>query len=165
MNEDIKKEIIKTREELEKKLDKVKDISELVGKNIDREYPQDFNELSETELDAEMGKRVVFLNENLNIINKINQKTSIKIVKLLLFLPYSIHFMLTKPVLLMKNYLQLNHILLVRLKRMTERLDRIEARLEDLEGMQEILTRDDHGLMRKPPMARKKTPSWPTRIS
>jgi hypothetical protein len=144
MNEDIKKEIIKTREELEKKLDKVKDISELVGKNIDREYPQDFNELSETELDAEMGKRVVFLNENLNIINKINQKTSIKIVKLLLFLPYSIHFMLTKPVLLMKNYLQLNHILLVRLKRMTERLDRIEARLEDLEGMQEILTRDDH---------------------
>jgi len=144
MNEDIKKEIIKTREELEKKLDKVKDISELVGKNIDREYPQDFNELSETELDAEMGKRVVFLNENLNIINKINQKTSNKIVKLLLFLPYSIHFMLTKPVLLMKNYLQLNHILLVRLKRMAERLDRIEARLEDMEGMQEILTRDDH---------------------
>lgn len=136
MNEDIKKEIIKTREELEKKLDKVKDISELVGKNIDREYPQDFNELSETELDAEMGKRVVFLNENLNIINKINQKTSNKIVKLLLFLPYSIHFMLTKPVLLMKNYLQLNHILLVRLKRMAERLDRIETRLEDMEDMQ-----------------------------
>lgn len=135
MNEDIKKEIIKTREELEKKLDKVKDISELVGKNIDREYPQDFNELSETELDTEMGKRVVFLNENLNIINKINQKTSNKIVKLLLFLPYSFHFMLTKPVVLMKNYLQLNHILLVRLKRMSERLDRIEARLEDQEGM------------------------------
>ena len=144
MNEDIKKEIIKTREELEKKLNGIKDISELVGKNIDREYPQDFNELSETELDAEMGKRVVFLNENLNIINKINQKTSNKIVKLLLFLPYSIHFMLTKPVLLMKNYLQLNHILLVRLKRMTERLDRIETRLEDLEGMQELLTRDGH---------------------
>ncbi len=144
MNEDIKKEIIKTREKLEKKLDKVKDISELVGKNIDREYPQDFNELSETELDAEMGKRVVFLNENLNIINKINQKTSNKIVKLLLFLPYSIHFMLTKPVLLMKNYLQLNHILLVRLKRMAERLDQIEARLEDMEGMQEFLTRDGH---------------------
>ncbi|MCK4943089.1 MAG: hypothetical protein KAS65_05900 [Candidatus Aminicenantes bacterium] len=144
MNEDIKKEIIKTREELEKKLNGIKDISELVGKNIDREYPQDFNELSETELDAEMGKRVVFLNENLNIINKINQKTSNKIVKLLLFLPYSIHFMLTKPVLLMKNYLQLNHVLLVRLKRMTERLDRIETRLEDLEGMQELLTRDGH---------------------
>ena len=144
MKEDIKKEIIKTREELEKKLNGIKDISELVGKNIDREYPQDFNELSETELDAEMGKRVVFLNENLNIINKINQKTSNKIVKLLLFLPYSIHFMLTKPVLLMKNYLQLNHILLVRLKRMAERLDRIEARLEDLEGMQELLTRDGH---------------------
>lgn len=136
MNEDIKKEIIKTREELEKKLNGVKDISELVGKNIDREYPQDFNELSETELDAEMGKRVVFLNENLNIINKINQKTGNKIVKLLLFLPYLIHFMLTKPVVLMKNYLQLNHILLVRLKRMAERLDRIDARLEDLEGMQ-----------------------------
>ncbi len=135
MNEDIKKEIIKTREELEKKLDKVKNISELVGKNIDREYPQDFNELSETELDTEMGKRVVFLNENLNIINKINQKTSNKIIKLLLFLPYSFHFMLTKPVVLMKNYLQLNHILLVRLKRMSERLDRIEARLEDQEGM------------------------------
>lgn len=144
MNEDIKKEIIKTREELEKKLDGVKDISELVGKNIDREYLQDFNELSETELDVEMGKRVVFLNENLNIINKINRKTSSKIVKLLLFLPYSIHFMLTKPVLLMKNYLQLNHILLVRLKRMAERLDRIEARLDDLEGMHELLTRDGH---------------------
>ena len=136
MDPEIKEEIAKARRDLEKKMDKVKDISDLVGKNIDREYPQDFNELSETELDVEMGKRVVFLNENLNIINKINQKTSNKIIKLLLFLPYSIHFMLTKPVLLMKNYLQLNHILLVRLKRMAERLDRIEARLEDLEGMQ-----------------------------
>jgi hypothetical protein len=40
---------------------------------------------------------------------------------------------------LMKNYLQMNHIMLIRMKRMAERLDSIEARLNDLEAMRELL--------------------------
>jgi len=139
MDEEIREEIARARKDLEQKLDRVKDISELVGKDIDREYPLDFNELSETELDTEMAKRVVYLNENLNIINKINQKTSNKFVKLLLLIPYSIQLLLVKPMGLMKNYLQLNHILLIRMKRMADRLDHIEARLNDQEAMQELL--------------------------
>lgn len=134
MNEKIKKEIIKAREELEKKKNKMNDISGLINKKIDREYPLDFNELSETELDMEMGKRVIFLNESLNIVNRINQKTDNKIIKILLFIPYSLHLIVTKPVAILKNYLQLNHILLVRLKQMNERLDQMEDRLKDLEG-------------------------------
>jgi hypothetical protein len=139
MNEDIKQDIARVKEKLEKERDKVKDIRELIKREIDREYPLDFNELSETELDQEMGKRVIFLNENLNIINKINQKTGNKLLKLLLFIPYSIQLMVTKPVTIMKNYLQLNHILLVRLKKMNERLDQIEDQLKDIEGNQELL--------------------------
>jgi len=139
MDEEIREEIARARKDLEQKLDRVKDISELVGKDIDREYPLDFNELSETELDTEMAKRVVYLNENLNIINKINQKTSNKFVKLLLLIPYSIQLLLVKPMGLMKNYLQLNHILLIRMKRMADRLDHIEARLNDQEAMQKLL--------------------------
>lgn len=136
---EIREEIARARKDLEQKLDRVKDISELVGKDIDREYPLDFNELSESELDTEMAKRVVYLNENLNIINRINQKTCNKIVKLLLLIPYSIQLVFVKPLGLMKNYLQLNHIQLVRMKRMADRLDGIEARLNDLEAMQELL--------------------------
>ena len=139
MNEDIKKEIIKIREELEKKKKKIRSIQGLIKKQIDREFPLDFNELSETELDIEMGKRVVFLNENLNIINRINQKTGNKLTKILLVIPYSIQFIFTKPIPIMKNYLQLNHILLIRLKRMNERLDKMESHLKDLEGIQELL--------------------------
>ena len=139
MDEEIREEIARARKDLEKKLDRVKDISELVGKEIDREYPLDFNELSETELDTEMAKRVVYLNENLNIINKINRKTGNKIFKLFLLIPYSIQLLLVKPMGLMKNYLQLNHILLIRMKRMADRLNGIEARLNDQEAMQELL--------------------------
>ena len=137
INPEIREEIARARKDLEKKLDQVKDISELVGKDIDREYPIDFNDLSESELETEMAKRVVYLNENLNIINQINQRAGNKIVKLILLAPYSIK-LLFKSVGIMKNYLQLNHIMLVRMKKMTDRLDSIEARLNDLDAMQDL---------------------------
>ena len=137
INPEIREEIARARKDLEKKLDQVKDISELVGKDIDREYPIDFNDLSESELETEMAKRVVYLNENLNIINQINQRAGNKIVKLILLAPYSIK-LLFKSVGIMKNYLQLNHIMLVRMKKMTDRLDSIEARLNDLDAMRDL---------------------------
>jgi uncharacterized membrane protein len=138
MNEDIKKEVIKTRESLEKKSKKIVSIEKRVKKQIDREYPLDFNELSDIELETEMEKRVVYLNENLNIINQINRKTGNKLLKILLVIPTLIHFMITKPIPLMKNYLQLNHILLIRLKRLNESLSRMELRLNDLEAIEKI---------------------------
>lgn len=133
MDPEIREELARARQDLEKKLDQVKDISELVGKGIDREYPIDFNDLSESELETEMAKRVVYLNENLNIINQINQKTGNKIVKLILLVPYSIK-LLFKSVGIMKNYLQLNHIILVRMKQASDRMERIESRMNDLEA-------------------------------
>lgn len=135
MNENIKKEIIKTREALEKKRDKIKNIEKLVKHRLDRDYPLDFNDLSDIELETEMEKRVVFLNENLNIINRINRKTGNKLLKILLLVPYAIHFMFTRPIPVMKNYLQLNHILFIRLKRIDERLGQMEVRLNDLEAI------------------------------
>ena len=139
MNEDIKNEMTRLKEKLELERDNVGDIRELVKKEIDREYPLDFNELSETELDQEMGKRVVFLNETLNIIHRINEKTNNKLLKMLLFFPYAIRMIITKPVALMKNYLQLNHILLVRMNKINERLDQLEEQLKDIEGADELL--------------------------
>lgn len=138
MNPDIKKEITETREALEKKMEKIKNIEKLVKKEIDREYPLDFEELSDIELENEMGKRVVYLNENLNIINKINRKTGNKLIKILLLLPYALHFVITKPISIMKNYLQLNHILLIRLRRIDERLGQMEVRLNDLESFEKF---------------------------
>jgi hypothetical protein len=137
INPEIREEIARARRDLEKKLDNVNDISDLVGNDIDREYPVDFNELSETELETEMAKRVVYLNENLNIINQINQKTGNKVLKIILLAPYSIK-LLFKSVGIMKNYLQLNHIMLVRMKRMAERLEGIENRLNDLDAMRDL---------------------------
>lgn len=140
MDEEVKEVIEKARIDLEKQRDKIKDVSKLVKKKIDREYPVDYNEFSDTELEDEMGRRIIRLNENLNIIHRINQRTGNKLVKILLLLPYLIHFVFTKPLIIMKDYLAINHLLLIRLKRMDEKLTDLQTRLLDVEGNQELIT-------------------------
>jgi len=138
--EEIKEVLKKTRNELEKQRDKTKDISKLVKKKIDRDYPVDYNEFSDTELNDEMGRRIIRLNENLNILYRINQKTRNKLLKILLIIPYLVHFVFTKPIIILKDYTAINHLLLIRMKRTNEKLTELETRLMDVEGYQEFLS-------------------------
>jgi hypothetical protein len=66
MDERIIKEINKLKEEIFQQKEKMSDIKELVGEEIDRDFPVDFWELSERELDNEMGNRLSFLNDDID---------------------------------------------------------------------------------------------------
>lgn len=66
MDERIIKEINRLKEEIFQQKDKVSDIKELVTGEIDRDFPVDFWELSERELDNEMGNRLSFLNDDID---------------------------------------------------------------------------------------------------
>ena len=66
MDEQIIKEINRLKEEIYQQKEKVSDIKGLVKKEIDRDFPVDFWELSERELDNEMGNRLSFLNDDID---------------------------------------------------------------------------------------------------
>jgi hypothetical protein len=66
MDEQIIKEINRLKEEIFRQKDKVSDIKELVNEEIDRDFPVDFWELCERELDNEMGNRLSFLNDDID---------------------------------------------------------------------------------------------------
>lgn len=66
MDERIIKEINRLKEEIYQQKEKVSDIKELVTEEIDRDFPVDFWELSERELDSEMANRLSFLNDDID---------------------------------------------------------------------------------------------------
>ncbi len=66
MDERIIKEINRLKEEIYQQKEKVSDIKELITGEIDRDFPIDFWELSERELDNEMGNRLSFLNDDID---------------------------------------------------------------------------------------------------
>jgi hypothetical protein len=66
MDERIIKEINRLKEEIYQQKEKVSDIKELITGEIDRDFPVDFWELSERELDNEMGNRLSFLNDDID---------------------------------------------------------------------------------------------------
>ena len=66
MDEKIAKEISRLKEEIFKQKQKISDIKELVKKEIDRDFNIDLWELSERELDHEMGNRLSFLNDDID---------------------------------------------------------------------------------------------------
>jgi hypothetical protein len=66
MDERIIKEINRLTEEIHRQKEKAADLKELVKEEIDRDFPVDFWELSERELDNEMGRRLSFLNDDID---------------------------------------------------------------------------------------------------
>jgi hypothetical protein len=66
MDERIIKEINRLKEEIYRQKEKAVDLKELVKEEIDRDFPVDFWELSERELDNEMGNRLSFLNDDID---------------------------------------------------------------------------------------------------
>ena len=66
MDESIADEIKRLKEEISRQKETIADIGTLVKRDIDRDFPPDFWELSEKELDAEMGDRLTFLNDDID---------------------------------------------------------------------------------------------------
>jgi hypothetical protein len=66
MDENIAKDINRLKEDLYRQKERAANIEALVKKEIDREFPLNLWELSEKELDAEMGDRLTFLNDDID---------------------------------------------------------------------------------------------------
>ncbi len=66
MDEAIIKEINRLKDDLYRQKEKITDITELVKTEIDRDFKVDLWELSEKELDNEMGDRLSFLNDDID---------------------------------------------------------------------------------------------------
>lgn len=66
MDDAIIKEIKRLKAEIFKQKEKITDIKELVNCEIERDFHIDLWELSEKELDNEMGKRLSFLNDDID---------------------------------------------------------------------------------------------------
>ncbi len=66
MDEAVIKEINRLKEEIYRQKEKIIDIKELVKSEIDRDFSIDLWELSEKELDNEMGNRLSFLNDDID---------------------------------------------------------------------------------------------------
>lgn len=62
----IANEISRLKEELSRQKEKITDIKELVKQDIDRDFSINLWELSEKELDSEMGNRLSFLNDDID---------------------------------------------------------------------------------------------------
>lgn len=66
MDETIAKEIKRLKEDIFRQKETISDINALVKQEIDRDFHLDLWELSEKELDAEMGERLSFLNDDID---------------------------------------------------------------------------------------------------
>jgi hypothetical protein len=67
MDEQTVNEINRLKEEIYRQKENISDIKHLVKREIDRDFPIDLWELSERELDNEMGNRLSFLNDDIDV--------------------------------------------------------------------------------------------------
>ena len=131
---DIRNSIDAIKAKLEMVQDKSRTIPDLIKEEIDRPFPLILEEFSDTELDVEMAKRASRINEALNLKQRINQKTGNKLIKLLLAIPYLIHFLFTKPIHIIKDFSVFNHILFLRLRRVDRQIEQLRGRMAELKG-------------------------------
>jgi hypothetical protein len=66
MEEQIKDEVARLKEDFHKLKDSASSLEELAGQPLRHHYPVDLWSLSDSELDGEMGKRLGFLNEDID---------------------------------------------------------------------------------------------------
>ena len=74
MDNNIAKEITKMKKELHKKKKEIRNLEELVKKEIDREFPSDLKNFSEKELGSQMDEYISLLNKS---VDPVPDKTSI----------------------------------------------------------------------------------------
>ncbi len=116
--------------ELEKKISGIKKISGMVKGNIDRKFHLNIDELTPSELDFEMGRRVLNLRGNIDPRNYINLKNGRgKITKIIMLLPFLLRMIFIKPVSIIRDLIFLGNAMMVRMRKTDSRLSELENKL------------------------------------
>ncbi|MFX0198008.1 MAG: hypothetical protein ACFFCW_17960, partial [Candidatus Hodarchaeota archaeon] len=82
--EQIKQRIGSWKRELKDQKEKIDKVENLINKKIDRNFDVDLWELSEKELDLEMGNRLSMLNDDIDIMRQENITSHRKVLGLLI---------------------------------------------------------------------------------
>lgn len=135
-----------TLEDLERKISGIKKIPKLVNKKIDRKFHLDLNDLTPSELDFEMGRRVSSLRENADPRIYINLKPGRnKLVKIFMLLPFFLRMIFVKPVSIIRDFIFFNNAMIVRMRKTDARLTELEDKLSSSldENRSRILTENN----------------------
>ena len=133
-------------EGLKKKRSGIKKIPKLVNRNIDRKFHLDLNDLTPSEIDFEMGRRVSSLKENADPRIYINLKPGRnKLVKIFMLLPFFLRMIFVKPVSIIRDFIFFNNAMIVRMRKTDSRLTELEDKLSSSldENRSRILTKNN----------------------
>lgn len=118
---------------LVKKRSGIKKIHKLVNRKIDRKFHLDLNELTPSELDFEMGRRVANLRENADPRIYMNLKPRRnKLIKILMLFPFLIRMIFVKPVSIIRDFIFFNNAMIVRMRKTDLRLSDLEEKLSSV---------------------------------
>jgi len=149
MDEETKDRIHRLKKELFDQKEAVTEVAELVNAPIDRLYPIDLWELSERELDNEMGTRLSFLNDDIDTKPDASVITShrrllgkpiilFKRLLMKLFQPYT-NILLEKQRRFNDQSVAFHLASFIRFRHNEARLLSLETKLKELEENQELL--------------------------
>ncbi len=153
MDKNKKEEISATLQQLKKNLtterETLQDIHDLVKTGIDRDYPVDFWELSPRELDDQMGRRLSFLNDDIDTRpdataisshRRIIGKPIVLFKKIIMkFLgPYT-NSLLDKQRAFNEQLVAYHLATFVRFKHLEQKVKEMEERIKDIEENQELV--------------------------
>ena len=149
MDEHIKHRINRLKEELFQQKEEISDISQLVKSPIDQPYSVDLWELSERELDNEMGTRLSFLNDDIDTKPDMNSISShrrflgkpivlFKRLVMKLFQPYT-NLLLEKQRRFNEQAVAFHLASFIRFRHNESRLQALENKMKVLEENQELL--------------------------
>ncbi len=130
MNEEKATFIRNTLEALEEKRSGIKNIEKLAGKKIDRKFHLDLNDLTPSELDFEMGRRVSNLRENADPRVYLNLKPGrSRIKKIFMMIPFFFRIIFLKPVAIIRDFIFFNNAMIVRMRNSEARITELENKI------------------------------------
>lgn len=144
----LKQKIGLLKEELIRQKEQVKEIKDLIGKEIETHYKVDLWELSEKELDQEMGKLLTSLNEDIDCLSPQKITSHRKIIGSFIVLAKKIITRITRLVLeaylerqrrFNENAVRFQLASFIRLRRMEQKLEGIEKIVTEMEEQQDTL--------------------------
>jgi len=149
MDEQTVNEINRLKEEIYRQKENISAIEHLVKKEIDRDFPIDLWELSDRELDNEMGSRLSFLNDDIDIRpapgaitshRRILGKPVVLIKRLFMKLSgFYTNTLLEKQKQFNARLVAFHLASFIRFRRSEEKINRIVEKLKTLEEDQELL--------------------------
>lgn len=148
MNDPFNSKIQQLKEEIYKEIESVHEIRQLVNREIDRDFPIDLWELSDRELDQEMGDRLSQMNDSIDtrptadaitshrrVVGKFIVKAKRLVMKLIN--PYT-NTLLEKQRIFNDKLVAFHLATFIRLRRCERKLKDIEEKLTEIEENQQI---------------------------